>query len=289
MARPDSNEPEHEHTTDADSEDEFHDARFPAEEEAKLLEESNTCKVEANKQFAAAAYSDAISTYDRALASCPNYLDYEIAVLKSNISACYLKLEDWKSAVDSATACIDNLDRCLPKSTKTEKDDNAAKEPSEGEDAVVELLDDEEDEAKQLERLQLDDKRRDDIKRIRAKALIRRARAKTELDGWANLQGAEEDYKELASMDNLPPQDLKIVQRNLRELPSRIQAAREKEMGEMMGKLKDLGNGILKPFGLSTDNFKFIKDESTGGYSVPMKAPGYHGFQVLPKKLSGYS
>ncbi|CRG83911.1 hypothetical protein PISL3812_01267 [Talaromyces islandicus] len=253
---------------DDNSDDEFHDARFPAEEEAKLLEESNACKDQANKQFAAAAYSDAISTYDRALASCPNYLDYEIAVLKSNISACYLKLQDWKAAVDSATASIDCLDRCLPKPKKAEDGDaNSGSESKEG--AVVELSgDDEEEETKQLEQLQQDDARRQAVKRIRAKALMRRARAKTELGGWANLQGAEEDYKELAAMDNLPPSDQKIVQKSLRELPARIQVAREKEMGEMMGKLKDLGNGILKPFGLSTDNFQFTKDEATGGYSM---------------------
>ncbi|KAI7977082.1 hypothetical protein EIK77_005287 [Talaromyces pinophilus] len=224
-------EPKHtpNETNDAESDDEFYDAHFPADEEA----------------FAAAAYSDAISTYDRALASCPNYLDYEIAVLKSNISACYLKLEDWKAAVDAATASIDNLDRCLPKSKETDKEDNA-KPSDEGAEAIVELPDDDEDESKQLERLQQDDKRREDVKRIRAKALMRRARARTQLDGWANLQGAEEDYKELASIDNLPPQDQKVVQRGLRELPPRIQAAREKEMGEMMGKLKDVSISLVE-------------------------------------------
>ena len=39
-------------------------------------------------------------------------------------------------------------------------------------------------------------------------------------------------------------------------------------MGDMMGKLKELGNGILKPFGMSTEDFKMVKDEKTGGYSL---------------------
>ena len=69
-------------------------------------------------------------------------------------------------------------------------------------------------------------------------------------------------------MPNLPAQDKKIVQNALSSLPSKINVAKEKEMGEMMGKLKELGNGILKPFGLSTDNFKMVKDEATGGYSM---------------------
>ncbi|KAL1987850.1 hypothetical protein VTN96DRAFT_2253 [Rasamsonia emersonii] len=261
--------------TDDESEDEevFHDARFPADEEARLLAESHACKEEANKLFAAASYSDAISTYDRALASCPNYLDYEIAVLRSNIAACYLKLEDWKSAVDAATASIESLNRCLPPSTSAAADAKTGQTQDKSrndKDAVVELSG--EDEEAELERLKQDDQRRNDIKRIRAKALMRRARARAELGGWANLQGAEEDYKELAGMDNLPPQDKKIVQKALRELPTRIQTARDKEVAEMMGKLKELGNSVLKPFGLSTDNFKFTKDEKTGGYTMQFQS-----------------
>ncbi|KAL4901415.1 hypothetical protein BDW74DRAFT_187656 [Aspergillus multicolor] len=245
-----------------DEEEVFHDARFPPEEEAALLAESNTLKSEANALYSASSYSQAISTYDRALASCPTYLDYEIAVVRSNMAACYLKLEDWKAAVDSASRCIEGLDRVVPPAAE------GTKEKEEKTDGVVEIDGDDGDEAEALAKLKADDERKRDVAKIRAKALMRRARAKSELGGWANLQGAEEDYKLLAGMENLPASDRKIVLKALRELPARIAKAKEVEMGEMMGKLKDLGNGILKPFGLSTDNFNFVQDPKTGGYSV---------------------
>jgi len=54
----------------------------------------------------------------------------------------------------------------------------------------------------------------------------------------------------------------------MRDLPPRVEEAQKSEMGEVMGKLKELGNGILKPFGLSTDNFSMVKDGSTGGYNL---------------------
>ncbi|OJJ88267.1 uncharacterized protein ASPGLDRAFT_116451 [Aspergillus glaucus CBS 516.65] len=256
--------------SDSEAEDIFHDARFPAEEESRLLKESQTIKSEANKLFISACYDQAISSYDRALASCPNYLDYDVAVLRSNISACYLKLEDWKAAVDSATACLDCLDRVIPPSAQQDTDQSKGKETAEPqEDAVVEISGDDEDaEKEELERLRKIDEQKRDVERIRGKALTRRAKARSQQGGWANLQGAEEDYKTLTAMDNLPPDDRRVVQKALRELPARINQAREKETSEMMGKLKDLGNGILKPFGLSTDNFNFVQDPKTGGYSM---------------------
>jgi hypothetical protein len=51
------------------------------------------------------------------------------------------------------------------------------------------------------------------------------------------------DYKTLAKMPNLPPADRKVVQEQLKQLPPRTKAAQEKEVGEMMGKLKEVNNG----------------------------------------------
>ena len=219
-------------------------------------------KTIANKFFTSSQYSQAIGEYDKALSSCPNYLDYEIAVLKSNIAACHLKLEDWKAAVESATAALDALDRLLPPKKET-REDEAAKDGG-----VVEIEGEGAEAEEELKKLEMSDQRRNDILRIRSKALMRRAKAKSEQGGWGNLQGAEDDYKLLARMPTLPPQDMKIVQAALSSLPPRINSAKDKEMGDMMGKLKELGNGLLKPFGLSTDNFQMEKDPNTGGYSM---------------------
>lgn len=38
--------------------------------------------------------------------------------------------------------------------------------------------------------------------------------------------------------------------------------------------VEQLGNGLLKPFGLSTDMFKMQKDPETGGYSMQVNQGG---------------
>ncbi|RYO75181.1 hypothetical protein DL766_007098 [Monosporascus sp. MC13-8B] len=250
--------------------------RFPPEEEEGLLRESNDHKSVANTLFSAAKYENAISKYEEAAAICPHYLNYELAVLKSNIAACHLKLEQWKEAIKSATESLDGLSR-LEKAEFGEKKAEGgekSKVKDDGDNDVGEEIVSpgaqksasvarEETAAEAARR-----KRQEDMLRIKAKALMRRARARSELGGWSNLSGAEEDYKALSTMTNLSTADRKIVQAQLKALPPRTKAAQEKEMAEMWGKLKDLGNGILKPFGLSTDNFKMVKDEKTGGYSM---------------------
>lgn len=300
-------------SSDSDSDDEtqiFHDAftHFSPQDEAALLSESNATKSDANTLFSQKRYSEAISTYDRALASCPNYLDYEVAVLKSNMSACHIHLEEWKAAVDSATEALDNLERLAPlpkhnNQSKKQGHPKAAKKAAGNHDernqdnnkdeedantdpsaAVVEIPSDE-DEPTALHRLSLSDSRLQDIFRIRMKCLRRRAEARRHQATWASLTSAEEDYRLLLSLltSANPPSpsssfsDLRAVRDALKALPNEINKAKEKEMAEMMGKLKELGNGILKPFGLSTDNFKMVKDEKTGGYSMNFEQGGKRG------------
>ena len=170
-----------------------------------MLSQSYAEKSEANDLFRSAQYSQAISVYDRALASVPNYLEYEIAVLKSNIAACHVKLLDWKAAIDEATKSIEALDRFEgPPATAKEKNTDAkgashAEPSSSNDDEVVELADGEEDEGEALKKIQEDDKRKEDIRRIRIKALMRRARARSEQGDWGNLQGALEGTSQICS------------------------------------------------------------------------------------------
>ncbi|XP_076765303.1 tetratricopeptide repeat domain 1 [Xylocopa sonorina] len=93
------------------------------------------------------------------------------------------------------------------------------------------------------------------------KAYIRRAQLYEQEE---KLDEALEDYKKVLTFDSSHTEANYAVRR----LPPLINERNEKLKTEMLGKLKDLGNMVLKPFGLSTNNFELQKDPNSGGYSV---------------------
>lgn len=242
--------------------------RLPAEEEQELLQESNTLKSTANGLFTSSEYTDAIEGYNRAYDKLPSYLDYELAVLKSNIAACHIKLSEWKQAMEAATAALDKLDRVdpLPEPPKEGEKKNGVIGKQAEVREVIEI--DEATSARQDILTTVSQKSLTDVQKLRIKTLLRRAKGRTAEGGWSNLQGGFEDYTLLSSFPELSSIDRKTVDRALRDIPPKLEVAKNTEMADMIGKMKDLGNGILKPFGLSTNNFQFVKDERTGGYSM---------------------
>ncbi|KAM5170692.1 tetratricopeptide repeat protein 1 [Mantella aurantiaca] len=93
------------------------------------------------------------------------------------------------------------------------------------------------------------------------RALLRRAELyeKTE-----KLDEALADYKSVLHLDASCRQARDACLR----LPKQIEERNEKMKEEMISKLKSLGDLVLKPFGLSTNNFQVNQDSETGSYSV---------------------
>ncbi|XP_045541020.1 tetratricopeptide repeat protein 1 [Papilio machaon] len=75
------------------------------------------------------------------------------------------------------------------------------------------------------------------------------------------------DFKKILELDPAH----KEAQAAVIRLPPLIEEKNEKLKKEMLGKLKDLGNMILKPFGLSTDNFQMEQDPESKGYKINFK------------------
>lgn len=126
-------------------------------------------------------------------------------MLNSNVAACHLKLEEWKETVKAASESVDDLDRLDPTKLKENKKGGSPK----GEDGneIVEEQEEEADEeivsvgAAKAENTSEAARRKTDIERIRSKALLRRARARSELGGWSALGGAEEGLLHLRLCD----------------------------------------------------------------------------------------
>jgi hypothetical protein len=157
--------------------------RYSPSEEASLVAESDTLRKSANNLFTVSDFTGAITGYERALAQLPSYLDFEIAVLRSNITACFLQLKEWKS-------CIEQADKGLQCLEDYEKEE-AESETKGQEDRIVEIADDEVVEEGIVEETKARHTK-DEVQKIRIKLLLRRAKARVESGGWAALNGAVE-------------------------------------------------------------------------------------------------
>ncbi|XP_028451742.1 tetratricopeptide repeat protein 1 [Perca flavescens] len=93
------------------------------------------------------------------------------------------------------------------------------------------------------------------------RALLRRAELYEQTE---KLDEALEDYKKVLDLDRNQTSARQACMR----LPQQIQERNEKLKEEMLSKLKDLGNMVLRPFGLSTNNFQVNQDAGTGSYSI---------------------
>ncbi|KAG5681924.1 hypothetical protein PVAND_011327 [Polypedilum vanderplanki] len=93
------------------------------------------------------------------------------------------------------------------------------------------------------------------------KVLLRRAALYEETN---KLDESLDDYKKILELD---PGNHEARSAQIR-LPPLINERNEKMKEEMIEKLKDLGNLVLRPFGLSTKNFEMKQDPSTGSYSI---------------------
>uniref|UniRef100_A0A5S6QSF2 TPR_REGION domain-containing protein n=1 Tax=Trichuris muris TaxID=70415 RepID=A0A5S6QSF2_TRIMR len=94
--------------------------------------------------------------------------------------------------------------------------------------------------------------------------VLRRRAALYEQDD-KTLEKAVEDLKLILTQC---PTDLS-VQTSLQLLQRRIEQRDAKMKEEMLSQLKNLGNLVLRPFGLSTDNFK-VQQRSDGSYNIQL-------------------
>lgn len=93
------------------------------------------------------------------------------------------------------------------------------------------------------------------------RCLQRRAGLREQKD---RLTDALEDYQAVLKLDPGNEQ----ARWACMTLPDRIQKQQEEMKEKMIDQLKQLGNVVLRPFGLSTDNFKVQKNDESGGYSI---------------------
>lgn len=83
------------------------------------------------------------------------------------------------------------------------------------------------------------------------------------LEDGDKLDESLADYKKVLEIDP----SVQVARSACVRLPKKIEERNEKMKEEMMGQLKKLGNMVLKPFGLSTNNFQMQQNEG-GSYNI---------------------
>ncbi|XP_077992499.1 uncharacterized protein LOC144446576 [Glandiceps talaboti] len=157
----------------------------------------------------------------------------------------FYKNEEYGEAIDAYTNALLTCPLCYKKERAIMYSNRAAchLRMDENEEAIVDC-------SKALE-----------LHSVYVKALLRRAQTYEKVD---KLDEALEDYQKVLQLE---PATL-VAREACMRLPEEIKARNEKLKTEMMDKLKDLGNMVLRPFGLSTNNFQLQQDPNTGSYSV---------------------
>ncbi|XP_038596146.1 tetratricopeptide repeat protein 1 [Tachyglossus aculeatus] len=179
---------------------------MPEDEKQKRKKESARLKEEGNEQFKKGEYTEAESSYSRALQTCPACYRPDRSILFSNRAAARMKQDKKDAALIDCSKAIELNPNYI-------------------------------------------------------RAILRRAELyeKTE-----KLDEALEDYKSILEKDP----SVHPAREACMRLPRQIEERNERLKEEMLGKLKDLGNLVLRPFGLSTENFQVKQDSSTGSYSI---------------------
>ena len=199
------------------------------EEELKeKLARSTELKDQGNAHFKNQAYDESLELYTKALAECPNRFGDKKAIILNNKAVCRWRLLERSS--DSLNFADEQV--------KTEFE------------AIIDDL------SKAIE-----------LNPSYFKPYLKRAEFNHRFGG-DKLDNSLEDYRKVLEM--LPAENRKLsdeVKYEIAKLEKEIEERNEKLKQEMFAQLKNLGNLCLRPFGLSTDNFKLQQNEN-GGYSV---------------------
>ncbi|KAI8334237.1 hypothetical protein BC941DRAFT_432447 [Chlamydoabsidia padenii] len=249
---PDDDEPLSSPKVVIHDQDLFYDA---AEDPAHLLAKATEYKTQGNRYFGAGDYDKALTSYQDATTLCPANEYQQRAVYAANMAACYLKLGQPKQAKSWCDTALElDPEYVKAKLRRAQANERLGTSSSALSDALQDYQD------------LLD--RHNGVTKKKKKKKKKDIYKQQDKDQGDDDDDDDDDDEQVLPRIVLDKATLGICQRAVRDLPPKIKVLMEKEKDEMIGKLKDLGNTVLGKFGLSTDNFQFQKDPSSGNYSM---------------------